>query len=178
MTTEATTPSQTIGPFFHTALPWADGSEVAPNGDVVLSVRVLDGGGEPVTDALVETWQADADGRFDHPEGGGSTFRGFGRCPADATGTATFRTVKPGPLPAEEGRVQAPHVNLSIFARGLLHRVVTRLYFPDEADANATDPVLVSLGAEAERLVATAVDGGYHLDVHLQGADETPFFAL
>lgn len=173
MTTEATTPSQTIGPFFHAALPWADGSEVAPDGDVVLSVRVLDGGGELVTDALVETWQADADGRFDHPEGGGTRFRGFGRCPADATGTATFRTVKPGVVDG-----QAPHVDLSIFARGLLHRVVTRLYFSDEADANATDPVLVSLGAEAERLVATAVDGGYHLDVHLQGADETPFFAL
>ena len=173
MTTEATTPSQTIGPFFHAALPWADGSEVASNGDVVLTVRVFDGGGEPVTDALVETWQADADGHFDHPEGGGTRFRGFGRCPADATGTATFRTVKPGVVDG-----QAPHVDLSIFARGLLHRVVTRLYFPDEADANATDPVLVSLGAEAERLVATAVDGGYHLDVHLQGADETPFFAL
>lgn len=173
MTTEATTPSQTIGPFFHTALPWADGSEVAPGGDVVLSVRVFDGGGEPVTDALVETWQADADGRFDHPEGGGSTFRGFGRCPADATGTTTFRTVKPGVVDG-----QAPHVDLLIFARGLLHRVVTRLYFPDEAAANATDPVLASLGEDAGRLVATAVDGGYHLEVHLQGADETPFFAL
>ena len=173
MTTEATTPSQTIGPFFHAALPWADGSEVASNGDVVLTVRVFDGAGEPVTDALVETWQADAHGHFDHPEGGGSTFRGFGRCPADATGTATFRTVKPGVVDG-----QAPHVDLSIFARGLLHRVIPRLYFPDEADANATDPVLVSLGAEAERLVATAVDGGYRLDVHLQGAAETPFFAL
>ncbi|UZJ24989.1 protocatechuate 3,4-dioxygenase subunit alpha [Rhodococcus antarcticus] len=173
-----TTPSQTIGPFFHAALPWADGSDVDPDGDVTLTVRVLDGAGELVTDALVETWQADAGGRFDHPEGGGSSFRGFGRCPADATGTAVFRTVKPGPLPAEDGLVQSPHVDLSIFARGLLHRVVTRLYFPDEAAANATDPVLLSLGSDAGRLVATAVAGGYHLDVHLQGAAETPFFAV
>jgi protocatechuate 3,4-dioxygenase alpha subunit len=183
MTTEPTspslsTPSQTVGPFFHAALPWSDGSDVDPAGDVTLTVRVLDGAGELVTDALVETWQADADGRFDHPEGGGSAFRGFGRCPADATGTAVFRTVRPGPLPAEDGLVQAPHVDLSIFARGLLHRVVTRLYFPDEAAANATDPVLLSLGADAGRLVATPVAGGYHLDVHLQGADETPFFAV
>lgn len=168
MTTEPTTPSQTIGPFFHAALPWADGSDVDPAGDVVLTVRVFDGGGEPVTDALVETWQADAAGSF------GGTFRGFGRCPADATGTATFRTVKPGVVDDE----QAPHVDLSIFARGLLHRVVTRLYFADEATANAVDPVVAGLGADAARLVATAVDGGYHLDVHLQGADETPFFAL
>ena len=166
--TELTTPSQTIGPFFHAALPWVDGSDVDPAGDVVLTVRVVDGAGELVTDALVETWQADGAGSF------GGAFRGFGRCPTDATGTATFRTVKPG---AVDGR-QAPHVDLSIFARGLLHRVVTRLYFPDEAAANASDPVLVGVGEDAGRLVATAVDGGYHLDVHLQGAHETPFFAL
>lgn len=164
---EPTTPSQTVGPFFHAGLGWDDGPEVDPAGDVTLTVRVFDGAGELVTDALVETWQADGDGRFDSP------FRGFGRCPADAAGTAGFRTVKPG---AVDG--QAPHVDVSIFARGLLHRVVTRLYFADESAANATDPVLASLGADAPRLVAATTPGGYHLDVHLQGAAETPFFAL
>ncbi len=179
-----TTPSQTVGPFFHLALPWPDGSDVVPEGmagAVVLSIRVFDGAGSSVTDALVETWQADPGGRFDHPDdvrGPGPTrFRGYGRCPTNAEGRAWFRTLVPGPLPAEEGMIEAPHVDVSVFARGMLHRLLTRVYFPDFTEPNTADPVLAGMAAdERARLVATSVQGGYDFDVHLQGELETPFF--
>ncbi|HEV2920530.1 MAG TPA: protocatechuate 3,4-dioxygenase subunit alpha, partial [Actinomycetota bacterium] len=144
------TPSQTIGPFFAVALLWPDGPEVVADGTpgvVWIGGQVLDGAGEPVPDALVETWQADPAGRFAHPDDprgpGDRGFRGFGRSATDSEGRWAIRTVKPGPLPADDGR-QAPHLDVSVFARGLLHRVVTRLYFPDEAEANAADPLLCS----------------------------------
>ena len=187
------TPSQTVGPYVHIGLLWPDGADVVPPGTadaVSLSFTVLDGARQPVSDAMIETWQADADGRFDHPDDprGAATpriegFRGFGRAFADSDGTMTIRTVKPGPLPAENDAVEAPHVDVGIFARGMLERVVTRVYFPDEAAANATDPVLCALPERKRaRLVATSVDGGYHLDIVLQNTDpdgdETPFFAL
>jgi protocatechuate 3,4-dioxygenase alpha subunit len=171
------TPSQTIGPFFAVGLIWADGPEVVPEGTpgaVWLSGRVTDGAGEPVPDALVETWQADPEGRF--PPG----FRGFGRCPTDPEGRWAIRTVKPGPLPAPDGGLEAPHLNVSVFARGLLNRVVTRVYFPDEAAANAADPLLASI-PELEvraRLVAVAEEGGLRFDIRLQGEQETPFLAI
>lgn len=182
----STTPSQTVGPFFHAVLPWPDGSDVVPAdtpGAVVLSIRVFDGAGVPVPDAMVEIWQADPAGCFDHPDDvrgpGPWSFRGFGRCPANAEGRTWFRTLVPGPLPAENGLVEAPHVDVSVFARGLLHRLVTRVYFPDFVEANATDPVLAALPAEVQaRLVATSVPDGYDFDVHLQGELETPFFDL
>jgi len=167
-----TTPSQTVGPFFSLGLAWADGPHVvgeAAEGAIRLGGRVLDGAGDGVPDALVETWQADRDGRLGAPG-----FRGFGRCPTAADGTWAVRTVKPGS--AEPGH--APHVAVSVFARGLLRRVVTRIYFPDEA-ANAADPVLAALDADAQAtLVATAVDGGYAFDIRLQGPGETAFFAV
>ncbi|GAB2927686.1 protocatechuate 3,4-dioxygenase subunit alpha [Rhodococcus aerolatus] len=183
------TPSQTVGPYLHIGLSWDDGAVVVPAdapGALELAVTVLDGAGDPVPDAMVETWQADAAGRFDHPDDPRGAadptppgFRGFGRGEADATGTVRLTTVKPGPLPAEEGRTEAPHVDVSVFARGLLDRVVTRLYFPDEADANATDPLLASLPADRrDRLVATATERGYALTVALQGAAQTPFLAV
>lgn len=186
MTELATTPSQTVGPFFHAVLPWVDGSDVVPEGTpgaVTLSIRVFDGAGEPVPDALVETWQADPDGRFDHPDDargpGPASFRGFGRCPSNVEGHTWFRTVVPGPLPAEGGRTEAPHIDVSVFARGMLHRLVTRVYFPGYTQDNAADPVLSSLpAAEQVRLVATTAPGGYDFDVHLQGTLETPFFDL
>ena len=170
------TPSQTIGPFFAVGLIWADGPDVVPHGTpgaVWIEGRVLDGAGDPVPDALVETWQADPAGRFT------SGFRGFGRCPTDAEGRWAIRTVKPGPLPADGGR-QAPHLDVSVFARGLLNRVVTRVYFPDEAEANAADPLLASIPdpAARARLVAVADGDRLRFDIHLQGERETPFLAI
>ncbi len=136
-------------------------------------------------DGLIEVWQADPNGRFDHaddPRGPATYagFRGFGRCPTDAEGRFHFHTVKPGPLPAGDGATEAPHLDVSVFARGLLHRVVTRIYFPDEAEANAADPVLATLDAdERRRLTAGAEnDGTLRFDIRLQGPDETPFFQL
>ena len=196
-----TTPSQTIGPFFAIGLPWPDGPDVVPEGTpgaVRVGGRVLDGAGDPVPDALVETWQADPAGRFAHPDdprgpggsggppgwspGGSATggFRGFGRCPTDAEGRWAVRTLKPGPLPAPDGGVEAPHLDVSVFARGLLQRLVTRIYFPDEAEANAADPLLASIpdpGFRA-RLVAVPEGDGLRFDIHLQGEQETPFLAV
>ena len=181
------TPSQTIGPFFAVGLPWADGPEVVPAGTpgaVRIGGRVLDGAGDPVPDALVETWQADPQGRFAHPDDprgpAPSGFRGFGRCATDDQGRWAIVTVKPGPLPAPDGGVEAPHLDVSVFARGLLHRLVTRIYFPDEPDANAADPLLRSItdpGLRA-RLVAVPDGDGLRFDIRLQGAQETPFLAI
>jgi protocatechuate 3,4-dioxygenase alpha subunit len=172
-----TTPSQTVGPFFAIELPYADGPYVVADGTegaIWLRGRVLDGAGDPVPDAMVESWQADPVGRFD------GEFRGFGRSGTDAEGAWAILTLKPGPVPSPDGATQAPHVDLTIFARGLLKHVVTRLYFDDEQDANASDPVLSSLPDDAARatLVAGREDDGYRLDIHLQGPDETVFFAV
>jgi protocatechuate 3,4-dioxygenase, alpha subunit len=188
------TPSQTIGPFFAVGLCWADGPDVVAEGTpgaVRIGGRVLDGAGAPVPDALVETWQADPGGCFAHPDDprvtpgespGGSDrgFRGFGRSATDAEGRWGIRTVKPGPLPAPGGGTEAPHLDVSVFARGLLHRVVTRIYFPDEAEANAADPVLCSIpDPEARaRLVAVADEDRLRFDIRLQGDQETPFLAI
>ena len=181
------TPSQTIGPFFAVGLIWADGPDVVPEdtpGAVRIGGRVLDGAGAPVADALVETWQADPAGRFAHPDDprgpASGEFRGFGRCATDAQGRWAIRTLKPGPLPIREGGVEAPHLDVSVFARGLLHRVVTRIYFPDEAQANAADPLLGSIGDPEirARLVAVPDGDGLRFDIHLQGDQETPFLAI
>jgi protocatechuate 3,4-dioxygenase alpha subunit len=171
------TPSQTVGPFFSVGLPWPDGPFVVPAGSpgaVWLRGRVVDGAGEPVPDALIETWQADAAGRYE-AEG----FRGFARAPTDDDGNYAILTVKPGPVPGPEGSTQAPHLAMSVFARGLLNRVVTRVYFPDEAPANATDPVLAQVPADGRAtLIARPGDEGYVFDIRLQGDDETVFFAV
>jgi protocatechuate 3,4-dioxygenase, alpha subunit len=182
-----TTPSQTVGPYLAMVLPWPDGPDVVPDGTpgaVRIEGRLTDGAGEPIPDGLIEIWQADPDGRFDHPDdprgAASSGFRAFGRSATDADGGFWFRTLKPGPLPTPEGDVEAPHLDVSVFSRGLLHRVVTRLYFPDEQAANAVDPVLSSLDP-ADRALLTAVpgtDGALRFDIRLQGEDETPFFAV
>jgi protocatechuate 3,4-dioxygenase alpha subunit len=181
------TPSQTIGPFFAVQLCWPDGPEVVPEGTpgaVWVGGRVTDGAGDPVPDALVETWQADPDGRFAHPDDprgpATSGFRGFGRCPTDTEGRWAVRTLKPGPLPVLGGGLEAPHIDLSVFARGLLHRLVTRIYFPDETEANAADPLLASIPdpAARARLVAVADRDRLRFDLRLQGERETPFLAL
>jgi protocatechuate 3,4-dioxygenase, alpha subunit len=185
------TPSQTVGPFLAIGLPWPDGPFVVPEGTagaITITGRVLDGAGEPVPDALVETWQAGPDGRFSHPDDPRGApaepavpFRGFGRCPTAADGSYRIVTLKPGPLPSPGGGTEAPHLDVSVFARGLLDRVVTRIYFPDEVHANAADPVLASIGdpARAATLVARAepgADGRLRFDIHLQGGHETVFF--
>jgi protocatechuate 3,4-dioxygenase alpha subunit len=179
------TPSQTVGPFFAIGLPWPDGPDVVgPDvpGAIWIRGRVLDGSGQPVPDALIETWQADPEGHYPDPEdpAGAAGFRGFGRCPTGADGRYAVRTVKPGPVPAPDGRPQAPHLAMSVFARGLLDRVVTRVYFADEAAANEADPVLAGIEDPAARgtLLATPAADGYTFDIRLQGPDETVFFAV
>jgi protocatechuate 3,4-dioxygenase alpha subunit len=183
------TPSQTVGPFLHLVLAEPDEVNVVPAGtpgEVWVGGRVVDGAGQPVADALVETWQADAAGRFDHPDdprGAVSPeragFRGFGRCPTGPDGGWAVRTVKPGPVPGADGVNAAPHLAVSIFARGLLDRLVTRCYFADEADANAADPLLASLSPEDRNtLVAPVTEQGYRFDVRLQGPGETVFLAV
>jgi protocatechuate 3,4-dioxygenase alpha subunit len=169
------TPSQTVGPFLSLGLPWVDGPFVAgadEPGAFWIRGKVRDGNGAVVPDALIETWQADPSGRFD------GTFRGFGRCPTNDEGQYEIRTLKPGPVPSPEGVPQAPHLDVSVFARGLLNRVVTRIYFPDET-ANATDPVLSGVPADRrETLIAVPAAEGYCFDIRLQGPDETVFFEL
>jgi protocatechuate 3,4-dioxygenase alpha subunit len=186
MTDLGTTPSQTVGPFLSIGLPWDDGPDVVPAGApgaVVVHGLVTDGKGAPVPDALIETWQADPDGRFDHPDDprgpGPVPFRGFGRCPTDDDGRYAIRTVKPGPVPGPGGTPQAPHLAVSVFARGLLHRVVTRIYFADETAANVADPILAGVPAERRAtLLAMPDEQGYRFDIRLQGDDETVFFAV
>lgn len=180
------TPAQTVGPYLSIGMSWSDGPNVVEPGSrgaIRIGGRLLDGHGDPVPDGLIETWQADPDGRFDHPDdrrGSIPGFRAFGRCLTGPGGEWRIVTRKPGPLPTPGGETEAPHVDVSVFARGLLHRLVTRIYFPDETAANAADPVLRSLVDDAARatLVAAAVEGGYRLDIRLQGPDETVFFVV
>ena len=185
--TPGLTPSQTVGPFLAIGLPWPDGPFVVPEGTegaITIGGRVFDGGGDPVPDALVETWQADPDGRFAHPDDPrgavGRGFRGFGRCPTGPDGSYRIVTVKPGPLPSPGGGTEAPHLDVSVFARGLLDRVVTRVYFPDEVPANEADPVLASIGDRARVATLVARPGPdparLRFDIHLQGDRETVFF--
>jgi protocatechuate 3,4-dioxygenase, alpha subunit len=168
------TPSQTVGPFFSFGLLAADRSELVPGGSpgaVTLSGRVLDGEGAPVPDAMVELWQADEEGHY-RPD------FGWGRSGTDAEGRYAFVIRKPGRVPDDEGGLQAPHVSLLVFARGLLKPVRTRVYFPDEA-ANGEDRVLTALPEEQRAtLIASAGNGGLEFDVRLQGDAQTTFFAV
>lgn len=186
------TPSQTIGPFFHDALVDRDRSELVPP-DHPSAIRiegvVYDGAGEVVPDAMVEIWQSNPAGRYDDPTDDREdlpldpeTFSGFGRSDTRDGGKYSFVTVKPGPVPGPNGGepLQAPHVMLSVFARGLLKRVVTRAYFPDEEQANAADPVLASIEDPELRktLVARAEGDVFRFDIRLQGEDQTAFFGF
>ena len=183
-----TTPSQTVGPYFAIGLPFAAGPWVVPEGTpglIRISGAVYDGDGVPVPDHLVETWQADAEGAFadQHGHGGRSTlegFRGFGRCGyEDGDGRFEIFTVKPGRVPGPGESLQAPHIDVTVLARGMLNRLVTRIYFGDEEPANAEDPVLASVPAERRAtLIAQPTDDGYRFDIRLQGVDETVFFAV
>lgn len=183
------TASQTIGPFFRVGLErpaWSDLTQARTRGEISrVDGIVCDGEGAPVPEALLELWQADASGCFAHPDDTRSVaadphFRGFGRACTDAQGRFAFRTVLPGMVAAPGGR-QAPHANLSIFARGLLKRLVTRIYFADHPEQNAVDPLLAAIGDPARRSTLIAerreVAGvvTYRFDIVLQGEGETVF---
>ncbi len=187
------TPSQTVGPFFHLALDrpgWADLTAGNPRGErIVVAGRVVDGDGAPVADACLELWQANAAGRYAHPDDARAeapldpNFRGFGRVSTDAEGGFRFTTIRPGPVPGRGNALQAPHIAVAIFARGLLKQLFTRIYFADER-ANEADPALLSIDDPARRrtLLAIRADGtgaaAYRFDIVLQGEGETAFFEL
>ncbi len=189
--TQGITPSQTVGPFLAIGLPWPDGPCVVPPGTpgaIAITGQVFDGNGTPVPDALVETWQADPDSRFDHPDDprgaaapAAAGFRGFGRSATDPDGNYQISTLRPGALPCPDGRIEAPHLDVSVFARGLLDRVVTRIYFPAD-QANAADPVLAAIENPARRATLIAVanpdrpESEFRFDIWLQGERETVFF--
>jgi protocatechuate 3,4-dioxygenase alpha subunit len=185
------TPSQTAGPFVHIGtVPAAAGLRIrsderlnilagtgAPGERITIEGIIHDGSGKPVTDAMIEIWQADGEGRY------GAAFAGWGRAACDfETGLYRFETIKPGCVPFHDGRLQAPHVALSIFARGINIHLQTRMYFPEEAVANAADPALAAVGepVRIETLIARRQDRGnelaYRFDIHLQGERETVFF--
>jgi protocatechuate 3,4-dioxygenase alpha subunit len=162
------TPAQTVGPFFRFGLDWLTRTPVAETaaGDLLVCGAVRDVEGVGVPDALLEFWHADGDGRF--PPGRS----GFHRCLTDNDGCYRFTTSKPGRVDAD----QAPHIDVSVFARGLLQRIVTRIYFADEAAANATDPLLASIDPDRrETLLAQEEPDGVRFDIHLCGPRETVF---
>jgi protocatechuate 3,4-dioxygenase alpha subunit len=171
------TPSQTVGPFFGFALIGSvDNELVAPDapGAVRITGSVIDGEGDPVPDALVEIWQADAEGRY----AAGNGFAGLGRSGTDEGGFS-FVTVKPGAVPDADGALQAPHLVVAVFARGLLKHLVTRMYFPDEQEANEADPLLSVLEpAERATLIAQPAADGLRFDIRLQGEGQTVFLAV
>jgi protocatechuate 3,4-dioxygenase, alpha subunit len=178
--------SQTIGPFLRIGLEWMQIEDVAPQGvagqRVRVEGRVLDGEGKPVNDAAVELWQANSHGKYASPGDSQDkplepAFRGYGRSLTDDAGAFRFRTIKPGRVPAPDGRLQAPHLVITIFMRGLLKQLVTRVYFPDEP-SNADDPIL-NLVAPQRRptLIARKTgEGALEWNVTLQGENETVFF--
>jgi protocatechuate 3,4-dioxygenase alpha subunit len=182
------TPAQTAGPYFAIGLPYEGGNLIVPAdtlGAITITGTIHDGRGDAVADHLIEFWQPDGEGHFAdiHGYGARSTlegFRGFGRWGVeDGDGTYEIVTVKPGRVPGPSGRLQAPHINVTLFARGLLHRVVTRVYFADEPDANDSDPVLATVpAARRQTLLAQPTDAGYRFDIYLQGPAETVFFDI
>jgi len=193
--THGQTPSQTIGPYFaygltaeqygypHNSIAGSDLRTPDVQGDQIrIEGRIFDGSGAVVDDAMVEIWQADPQGRYAHPadsRGGNVAFKGFGRSGTgtDAENRFVFETLKPGAVDDS----QAPHVSMIVFMRGLLSHLYTRIYFADEADANAKDPVLQSVPAERrDTLIAQREERNgetvYRFDIHMQGDNETVFF--
>ncbi len=185
------TPSQTVGPFLHIGLAPAPygvrevfGPVVADTGmpgtHVRIEGRIFDGDGNLMPDAMLEIWQADQDGRYAHPADGrplkSNSFRGFGRCPTAKDGSFRFDTIKPGMVPGPKGTMQAPHINVSIFARGILKRLFTRIYFAGDP-ANANDPILALVPEDRRHTLMAKPEGNVlRFDIHIQGSDETVFF--
>jgi protocatechuate 3,4-dioxygenase alpha subunit len=200
------TPSQTVGPFFAYGLTpegrcdwkpndiytWKNTAEsniVTPevSGEHIrIEGQVLDGDGAPINDAMIEIWQADAQGRYAHPRDNralpNATFKGFGRSATDKQGVYAFETVKPGPVPGPNGKQQAPHIVVCIFSRGMLRQIYTRLYFSDEK-ANDSDPILSIVPAERRGTLIAAREGNgnpplYRFNIRVQGDNETVFFDI
>ncbi|MBV8031045.1 MAG: protocatechuate 3,4-dioxygenase subunit alpha [Betaproteobacteria bacterium] len=180
------TANQTVGPYLHIGLTWLNRSQIAgkgvPGERVAIQGRLLDGDGEPVNDGLIEIWQANAAGRYAHPEDTQKKaldkgFRGFGRIPTDSRGAFRFSTVKPGRVPGPGGKVQAPHLVVAVFMRGLLKHLATRIYFPDDP-ANREDALLKLVPPERRgTLIARRRSRGtLEWNVVLQGKNETVFF--
>lgn len=189
MSLQATT-SQTVGPYFKIGMHGLYHDQIAAEGvsgeRVTVQGRVLDGDGVPVSDAILEIWQANAHGKYAHPEDTQAKilepgFTGYGRVPVNREGVFRFTTIKPGPVPGPDGKEQAPHLLVSVFMRGLLRRLVTRIYFPDEP-RNARDYILNLVEPERRStLIANRISGrtgALEWNVVLQGTDETVFFDL
>lgn len=180
------TANQTVGPYLHIGLAWLYTSNIAgpriAGERVAVQGRLLDGDGAPVSDGLIEIWQANSRGKYAHPEDKQKKpldkgFRGFGRIPTDEKGAFKFVTVKPGRVPGPGGKLQAPHLVIAVFMRGLLKHLATRMYFPDEP-ANAQDAVLKLVPAErrATLVARRKAKGLLEWNILLQGAGETTFF--
>lgn len=180
------TGSQTVGPYLHIGLTWLNTGRIAGPGvdgeRVSIQGRLLDGEGTPVSDGLIEIWQANSHGKYPHPEDKQKKplekdFRGFGRVPTDARGGYRFTTVRPGRVPGPGSKLQAPHLVITVFMRGLLKHLATRMYFPDDP-ANAEDPVLKLVPpARRPTLIARRKGKGVLAwDILLQGKGETVFF--
>jgi protocatechuate 3,4-dioxygenase, alpha subunit len=183
------TGSQTVGPFFHLGLVYGDnpGRLAGPDAQgehIRLRIRVLDAEGAGVPDAMVELWQADAHGKYNHPDDlqdktPDPAFRGFGRLPSDKDGRSVFETVRPGRVPGIDGALQAPHINVHIFSRGVLRHVSTRIYFAGNP-ANAEDAILRLVPAARRDTLLARQDekqpGTWMIDFHLCGERETVFF--
>jgi len=182
-----TSSSQTIGPYLHIGMTWLVDENMVPDAGVTgervtLTGRIVDADGQPVNDAMVEIWQANAHGKYRHPEDTRDLpveqgFTGFGRVYTDADGRFRVRTIKPGRVPGPDGVPQAPHLNVTILMRGLLKHLITRVYFPD--DANDDDAVLARVPAERRATLVAAggrEPGVLEWNVVLQGAGETVFF--
>lgn len=182
-----TTSSQTIGPYLHIGMTWlVDETFAGPGvaGERIRVVgRIVDGDGAPVDDAMIEIWQANSHGRYAHPEDARELpldpgFSGFGRVVTDQDGRFRFNTIKPGRVPGADGRLQAPHLNVTLLMRGMLKQLVTRLYFDGER-ANGEDAVLARVPpARRATLLAKPAADGLEWNVVLQGRDETVFFDL
>jgi protocatechuate 3,4-dioxygenase alpha subunit len=204
------TPSQTVGPFFAYGLTPKGRAQWDPNGTygwketvgdnlitpdaagekIRIEGTITDGDGAPINDAMIEIWQADAQGRYASPADprrpSNAKFKGFGRSATDKSGTFGFDTIKPGAVPAQgkdqAGKTQAPHIVVCIYSRGMLRQVYTRLYFSDEA-ANAADPVLNLVPADRRQTLIARKEAGsgaplYRFDIRVQGANETVFFEI
>jgi protocatechuate 3,4-dioxygenase, alpha subunit len=204
------TPSQTVGPFFHYGLPWKGGADLVGQSDmgarpelfpeehyvlnlspprgavtgetITLEGVIYDAEGQPVPDAMIEIWQANAAGRYASPDDDRSNlpldegFIGFGRAATDERGLYRFKTVRPGSVPGPGNSSQAPHIAVSVFGRGVIKRLATRIYFDDAAE-NATDPILALVPTERrDTLIARELDGAWRFDIVLQGERETVFF--
>jgi protocatechuate 3,4-dioxygenase, alpha subunit len=177
---------QTVGPYLHIGLEWLTTRDIAGKGikgeRVAIAGRLIDGDGNGVNDGLIEIWQANAEGKYAHPEDTQKKpvekgWRGFGRIPTDAKGGFRFTTIKPGRVPGPGATPQAPHLVVAVFMRGMLKHLATRIYFPDEAAANAEDPILKLVpAARRATLIPRKKGKALEWDIVLQGKNETVFF--